>query len=275
MRVRTISVVTPCRNAEALIGPTLRSVLDQRAVASGRLALQYVVVDGASSDATVERVRALAGDRVELVSEPDTGMYDALAKGLRRCRGEVVAYLNAGDLYDLAAFDVVADVVEGHGVRWLTGMRVARNERLEVVEVLVPFRYRRALVRQGAYGKVLPFLQQESTFWERSLLEAVDLEALARLRYAGDFLLWRSFAARAELVVVEAQLGSFTYHPGQRSEDMGAYREEFERLSEPFTIGARFRAELDRRLWVLPSPLKKRLAGAAFLRYDLRSGAWR
>jgi len=275
MQVRTISVVTPCRDAEALIGPTLASVLGQRAVAAGRVALQYLVVDGASSDGTVERIRALAGDRVELVSEPDGGMYDALAKGLRRCRGEVVAYLNAGDLYDAGAFDVVADVMESHDVRWLTGLRVTRNERLEVVEVLLPYRYRRALIRQGAYGRVLPFLQQESTFWARGLLETVDLEALARLRYAGDFLLWRSFAERAELVVVEAQLGGFTYHPGQRSEDLSAYREEFERLAEPLTRAARLRAQVDRRLWALPSPVKKWLAGAAFLRYDLRARAWR
>lgn len=274
MRVRTISVVTPCRNAEGLVGPTVRSVLDQRAVASGRIELQYVVIDGASSDATVEHVRALAGDRVELVCEPDAGMYDALAKGLRRCRGDVIAYLNAGDLYDLGAFDVVADVMEGHDVRWITGMRVTRNERLEMVEVLVPFRYRRALIRQGAYGKVLPFIQQESTFWGRGLLEAVDLEALGRLRYAGDFLLWRSFAERAELVVVEAQLGGFTYHPGQRSEDRVAYQEEFRRLAAPLTPAARLRAELDRRLWALPSRLKKRLAGPGFLRYDLRTQRW-
>ncbi len=274
MRVRIISVVTPCRNAEALIGATVRSVLEQRAVAAGRVELQYLVVDGASSDGTVGRVRALAGDRAEVISEPDAGMYDALAKGFRRCRGEVVAYLNAGDLYDPGAFDVVADVVEAHDVRWLTGMRVTRNERLEVVEVLLPFRYRRSLVRQGAYGKVLPFLQQESTFWDRALLEAVDLEALARLRYAGDFLLWRSFAERAELVVVAAQLGGFTYHPGQRSEDLPAYREEFRRLAEPLTAGGRLRAELDRRLWALPAPLKKRLAGSGLLRWDLRSRRW-
>ena len=103
----------------------------------------------------------------------------------------------------------------------------------------------------------------------------VKLVALARQRYAGDFLLWRSFARECELVVVEALLGGFTYHPGQRSEDAAAYRREFESLAEPLPLRSRLLAQVDRRLWALPSPIKKWLAGAAFLRYDLRARAWR
>ncbi len=275
MELRTASVVTPCFDAERLIRPTLESILGQTAVRSGRLRLQYLVCDGASRDRTVEVVRSVCGDRAEVISEPDGGMYDALAKGLRRCTGEVVSYLNAGDVWAPTALDVVADVLEAHpDVRWLTGMRVACNERLQVIEALVPYRYRRALIAQGAYGRVLPFIQQESTFWDRRLLEGVDLEALSRLRYAGDFFLWRAFARVADLVVVQAQLGGFTYHPGQKSEDRAAYLAELDAIAEPLTLAGRLRAELDKRLWSLPAPAKKWLCGPALLQYDLARRRW-
>lgn len=276
MTIRTFSVITPCFQAERLIRPTLESVLSQTAIRSGRVRLQYLICDGASRDRTVEIARDVCGDRAEVFSEPDGGMYEALARGLSRCTGEVVSYLNAGDVYAPTALDVVADVLEAFPrVRWLTGMRVACNEKLQVIEAVVPYRYRRALVAQGAYGRVLPFIQQESTFWGRELLATVDLPALARLRYAGDFFLWRTFARAADLVVVQAYLGGFTYHPGQRSEDVAAYRAELDALAEPLTIRGRLRAELDRRLWSLPPRLKKRLCGPALLQYDLATRRWR
>src|SRR6202011_3513933 len=90
---------------------------------------QYLVCDGASTDGTLDMVRRIAGDEAEIVSEPDRGMYDALAKGLRRATGDVVAYLNAGDLYAPTALDVVADVFEQNEVSWITGCQGEHNEQ--------------------------------------------------------------------------------------------------------------------------------------------------
>lgn len=97
-KIFTAKVVTPCLNGEALIGRTAESVMAQSAVRPGRLRLQYVVCDGASTDGTLEIVRQICGDRADIVSERDAGMYEALAGGLGHAPGDVVSYLNAGDV---------------------------------------------------------------------------------------------------------------------------------------------------------------------------------
>lgn len=70
--------------------------------------IEYIVIDGGSTDGTVERVHELAPVGHVLVSEPDEGIYDAMNKGLQRATGEMVGFLNADDA--LAYPDVIADL---------------------------------------------------------------------------------------------------------------------------------------------------------------------
>lgn len=270
-----ISVVTPCRNAERLVERTVESVVEQTALRSGRVALEYVLVDGASADRTVERARAAGRGLVEIVSEPDRSMYEALAKGLRRASGDVIAYLNAGDVYARTAFEVVADVFERPEVQWLTGMRVVCNERGAVISAQLPVPYRRRLLQKGAHdGARLDFVQQESTFWRRALLAEVDLDVLASFRLAGDSWLWSRFARIADLYVVEAYLGGFTLHAGQLSERKDDMRAELATFARPLSVNERLLAWLDRRALLLPPDLKKRLSPARVLRYDFARQRW-
>lgn len=109
-----ISVVTVCRNSAAVIEPTLRSVLAQ-----DYPHLEYVVVDGASTDGSKEILRRHAAKISTLASEPDRGIYDAMNKGIRLAKGDYLLFMNAGDVF--AADDVLskaaaaadADVVYG------------------------------------------------------------------------------------------------------------------------------------------------------------------
>jgi glycosyltransferase involved in cell wall biosynthesis len=100
-----VSVVTVCRNAEATISATIRSVALQT-----YSNYEHVIVDGCSTDATVEIVRRATGPKVMLISEPDDGLYDAMNKGVRRSLGDAVSFLNADDTY--ADANVLADVAE-------------------------------------------------------------------------------------------------------------------------------------------------------------------
>jgi len=104
------SVITPCRNAAAHIAETAASVLGQSALRDGD-ELEYIVCDGGSTDGTLEALRALAAPAMRVISEPDGGMYDALARGLRLATGDVVAYLNAGDYYHPHAFRAVREIL--------------------------------------------------------------------------------------------------------------------------------------------------------------------
>ena len=111
-----LTVVTVCRNALADLKPTVESVLEQKA--KGRIGIEHVVVDGASTDGSPEWLAAqqAAGNIERYVSEPDAGIYDAMNKGINLARGHVLAFLNAGDTYradaDLAA--CVLPIVEGN-----------------------------------------------------------------------------------------------------------------------------------------------------------------
>lgn len=89
-----ISVITACLNCRDTIGEALESVWSQ-----SHHDVESVVVDGGSTDGTVEVLHQY-GDRLAvMISEPDTGIYDALNKGLRRATGEVVGFLHADDLF--------------------------------------------------------------------------------------------------------------------------------------------------------------------------------
>ena len=91
----TISIITVAYNAEKTIQSCLDSVACQHAD------LEHVVIDGASTDNTLEIVRRHQSRKhnVRVVSEPDNGIYDAMNKGLRLARGEIIGILNADDFY--------------------------------------------------------------------------------------------------------------------------------------------------------------------------------
>ena len=90
----SLTVVTACRNAEATIGETIGSVAAQEGAR-----IEHLVIDGASTDGTMNFVRAAARSGLVSISEPDTGIYDAMNKGLSRATGDVIAFLNADDAY--------------------------------------------------------------------------------------------------------------------------------------------------------------------------------
>lgn len=99
-----ISIITVCYNSEATVRDTVESVLSQEAVE-----VEYIVVDGGSSDQTVGILEGYRGGISQLVSEPDDGIYDAMNKGIAMSSGDIVGLLNADDFY--ANSHVLADVV--------------------------------------------------------------------------------------------------------------------------------------------------------------------
>jgi glycosyltransferase involved in cell wall biosynthesis len=272
------TIVTPCRNAVSLIGETMRSVLGQTALSSGRCELQYLICDGASSDGTLDVVRGLATADVVIDSASDSGMYDALARGFRQANGDWIGYLNAGDLLAGRAFDTILDVAEQHDVKWMTGIATRYSERGAVTYFSLPYRYRRPLIRASQYTRrpplYLPWIQQESTFWRSSLLAAVDFERLRAFRYAGDAYLWSCFAREAELHIVAAQLAGFRHHRGQLSEVKRRYKDEVRAFAAAPPVLDALRGAADQILWYAPWRVKKLLNRRLMLQYDFESGKW-
>lgn len=266
------SIVTACRNAARYIDETVRSVLEQPAFRCGAHELEYIVRDGGSTDGTLEALRRYES-RLQVVSQPDAGFYDALASGLKSCSGDYVAFLNAGDFLAPGALSVAADCF-ALGEDWIAGLAVTCNDDAQVTHVAHPLRYRARLLACGMYGSRLPFLQQPSTLWRRRLHETVDFAFLAGLKYAGDAYLWRCFATRATPAVVSAYLGNHRVHKGQISENTEAYQRELRSFSEMPALSDTLAFWTDRLLWNMPAKFKA-LSEGYVIRYDHQAGAWR
>ncbi|MBD1846004.1 glycosyltransferase [Cyanobacteria bacterium FACHB-63] len=107
-----VSIITVTYNAGATIRDTIESVLAQ-----DYPNVEHIIVDGASSDNTVEIVQSY-GDRIaQFISEPDRGMYDGMNKGIKLATGDVVAILNADDFYvDSRVISTIVEQFEQHQV---------------------------------------------------------------------------------------------------------------------------------------------------------------
>lgn len=90
----TVSLITVCYNSGAYLGDCLRSIQTQTYPH-----IEHIIIDGKSSDNTLEVIQAHEAGIAHWVSEPDEGIYDAMNKGLARATGEIVGILNADDFY--------------------------------------------------------------------------------------------------------------------------------------------------------------------------------
>lgn len=260
------TIITPCRNSEAWIADTVTSIAQQTALTDGKASVEYILMDGASTDGTVRQAQkawqpAGEGAQMRIISEGDSGMYDALAKGLRQATGDFVGYLNAGDYYSPHCLAVVTDVVASVGVEWLTGMRVTYSTSGALISAKVPWRYSSSMIRQGFYGLRGRgrFIQQESTFWSSRLNSSIDLTELSQFKLAGDAYLWQHFARSTELDVVSAYLGGFRFHGDHLSQAISEYRGEGRKGLDRASVLGYVRGPLHEALSWIPIPVRRKL----------------
>lgn len=198
--------MTACRNMEKTIETTILSILSQNYPN-----LEYIIVDGASTDGTLDIINRYK-DRISLViSEPDNGMYDAINKGFTHATGEICAWLNADDIYMPWSLHTIARLFSEHDeVQWAIGQATFMYEE-RIPNKFFNFcnSYSQEDIRRGWHRwHVLGNLQQESMFWRRKLWEKVGgLDTTWKV--AADYELWIRFAEHAELVSVASPLAAF------------------------------------------------------------------
>lgn len=246
-----ITLVTPSFNQAAWLAKTLDSVLGQ-----GYPNLEYGVVDGGSTDGSIAILDAYRDRLSFVISEPDKGMYDAIQKGFARSTGEIMGWLNSDDvLMPNALFTLARLFHDIPQAEWITGYRCAVDE-LGCAVALEPARAWSA----EAYAIDHRWIQQESTFWRRSLWERAGGSLNTDLKLAGDFELWHRFFRHASLYSTDALLGGFRVRSrGQASlEQLDAYEAEAARVraAAPIPEAVARRVALIRKREGLISKLK-------------------
>ena len=213
-----ISIVTPCLNHADFVEGTIQSVHGQ-----GYTNLEHVIMDGGSTDGSLDIIQRYA-DRLTWASGPDRGQYAAIATGFARTSGEIMAWLNSDDIYLPGALTAVGEIFRAFpDVEWITTrfpMAIGSNG---------------ALIKMGCFpgfskhhfvsGDFLPscgweamgFIQQESTFWRRTLWERAGANFSEGLDYAGDFELWARFFQHSALYGLDVPLGCYRRHEAQKT----------------------------------------------------------
>ena len=246
----TFGVVTPTLNAETFLEATLRSVWSQR---SDRVEIDHVVVDGGSTDRTLEVARAFPSRVVE--SHDDRGMYDAVNKGLAQVRGDVIGYINADDEIAPGAFELVLRALQAdRKVGWVCGRVEYTDEHGDVLGAMTPV----SLNLREYLGLGWSCIPQQTVWARRDFFQHVGMFDLG-YRNCGDY----DWYARAMQVgmprILPQTLGRFRLHPGQISLDP-------EKMARESLMVRERHGGNDRRAWLLGRWLS--------LRLNVRNPAW-
>jgi len=214
-----ISIVTPSYNQCEFIEDTISSVLSQNYPN-----LEYIIIDGGSSDRTGDVINKYRNSLSYAISEPDDGLYDALNKGFAESSGEIMGWINSDDKHLPWTLQLVAEIFSTlPSVEWLTTAYPIWFDKRGVpvgCSYYVGFN-RHAFFRgtnlPGRKWFSRPTIQQESTFWRRTLWERSGGYIDSSLKLAGDYELWARFFTHADLLTTTVPLAGFRQHGNQKS----------------------------------------------------------
>jgi GT2 family glycosyltransferase len=225
----SLSIVTPSLNQARYLRSSLHSV-----AAWQSSKVEHIVIDGGSTDDSVRVIDAYAEHLDYWVSEPDEGQYHAINRGFSQSTGEIMAWLNADDMYFPWTISTAMEIFEQlPSVEWLTTrrpMQIDSEGRLVSIGYTHGFDKKSFLSGFNLCGAGWPadvFIQQESTFWRRSLWDKTGSRLDTSLTYAADFDLWARFFGHTQLHAVDVPLAAYRRHAGQKmASSFGAYVEE-------------------------------------------------
>jgi glycosyltransferase involved in cell wall biosynthesis len=215
MKLPLISIVTPSYNQAQFIRATIDSVLSQ-----DYPSLEYFVMDGGSTDGTVEILKSY-GKKIKWESVKDAGQTDAINKGLRMAKGDVLAYLNSDDIYLPGALRKVGEYYADTHVDWITG------DCLTIDEAGKPSKsnglisgYKRFLM--WLYSPLTlriadSMLPQPSTFWSRQAYVRVG-EFNPKYHYVMDYDYWLRMSKYYKPHDLKVALSGFRFQQDSKSQ---------------------------------------------------------
>lgn len=226
-----ISIIVPCYNMEKYIEETLLSILNQKYEN-----LELIIVDALSSDNTLDIISKYKEHISLLISEKDNGQYNAINKGMSLATGDILAWLNADDIYFPWTFEHISNFFNKYPTQsWVSGSTSLMNEHglingFSANVISKPSKFvENGWFRSQLYG----YLQQEGMFWRKELWEQVG-GLNENYKLASDFELWTRFSKKAHLVSFGLPLACFRVRMSSRS---NALKKEYEAEVKSICIG--------------------------------------
>jgi glycosyltransferase involved in cell wall biosynthesis len=229
-----ISVVTPSYNQGQFIEETIRSVLLQ-----GYPNLEYVLIDGGSTDESVDIIRKYSGHLAFWISEPDKGQVDAINKGFDKATGDIFGWINSDDFYYPGVFHVIARTfVDCPDMALIYGYEDDVDIRGRLIQPVFPT-VRDARTTMLYFAQPLP---QLACFWRSDAHRAVGgLNEALHYLLDYDFLL--RLAYRFPSAYLHLRVGAFRKYPEQKTQMTKRV------ISEQYAVLAQFVNGLDIPPW--------------------------
>ena len=215
MKLPLISIVTPSYNQAQFIRATIDSVLSQ-----DYPNFEYFVIDGGSTDGTVDILKSY-GKKLNWISEKDAGQTDAINKGLRMAKGDVLAYLNSDDIYLPGTLKRVGEYYKKTGADWITGDCLIIDEQgVKSKNNWIISGYKRFLM--AIYSPTTlriadSMLPQPSTFWSRKVYVHIG-EFNTKYHYVMDYDYWLRMAKYYRPHDLKVALSGFRSQENSKSE---------------------------------------------------------
>ncbi len=204
-----LTIVTPSYNQGVFIDQTIRSVLNQ-----GYKNLEYIVIDGGSTDDSLNIINSYSSKISKIITEPDNGQSDAINKGFNLAGGEILGWLNSDDVYLPDALNKVADYFEQNPeCKWVAGNCIFTDIFLKPA-----WQYNVPQIKPEEYLKFWEgnYLSQPSVFFRKELFdEAGGLNI--NLHYAMDLDLWLRFLSVSPLHLINTDLSINRTYPNTKT----------------------------------------------------------
>lgn len=220
MNYPKISIVTPVFNQVQNLEETILSVIRQ-----GYPNLEYIIIDGGSTDGTVDLIRKYESHLSYWISESDSGMYHAIQKGFEKSTGEIMCWINADDIFFDKCLFAIADIFIHHPeMEWFSGKSASidANSMILSVDEINNIQF----CKYDFYCNRAFWIPQPSTIWRRSLWDKIGASINVKLRLAGDFDLWLRFIKISPQYVANTLIGTYRIRQGQLSQMMDKYMQE-------------------------------------------------